>query len=91
MQAQKWLWKNDFESCGWPFPWPHSDEASRGCHGSRLAAGRAHLRLQARGGDCHLRLDRLAQFERGVRVCCCSSRQLAEVCSEGRFRVLAPD
>ena len=36
---------------------------------------RGHLRLQAHGGGRHLRLDRLTQFDRGVRVCRCSSRQ----------------
>ena len=62
MQARKWLWRNDFESCGWLCAWQHPDGASAGCHDGRLAAG-GHLRLQARGGGRHLRLARFVQFE----------------------------
>ena len=47
--------------------------------------------MQARGGGRRVRLDRLAQFERRVMACCCSSRQPAEVRNEGRFRAPAPD
>ena len=48
--------------------------------------------MQARGGGRRVRLDRLAQFERGGQdVLLLVPPMPAEVRKEGRFRVLEPD